>query len=122
MAPQLPDLVTNPAKWRHDRVVQSINSFEENLDLEHEVGARLVSFGTEFTFHIEDVGYWGPDMITFTGRAANARPRLGSHRLPSCFRVVRRHPQARPGAPDSSLVVAELVLAAVDVELSKRSP
>lgn len=52
----------------HERVVRSINSFEELLDQEHEVGARLVSFGSELTFYIEDVGYWGPDIITFYGK------------------------------------------------------
>ena len=58
----------NQAKWMHERVVRSINSFEEQLDQEHEVGARLVSFGSEMTFHIGDVGYWGPDIIIFYGK------------------------------------------------------
>lgn len=61
----------NPAKWMRERIVQSIADFEEELDHEHEVGARLVSFGAELTFHIVDVGYWGPDMITFAGIDAN---------------------------------------------------
>jgi hypothetical protein len=65
---QLPDINRlNPAKWMHERIVRSINSFEEKLDHEHEVGARLVSFGSDQTFHIEDVGYWGPDILTFYG-------------------------------------------------------
>ena len=51
----------------HERIVRSINSFEKDLDQEHEVGARLVTFGVDFTFHIEDVGYWGPDIIIFHG-------------------------------------------------------
>ena len=66
--PRIPDSTLNPAKWMHERVVRSINSFEEQLDQEHEVGARLVSFGSEMTFHIENVGYWGPDIIIFYGR------------------------------------------------------
>lgn len=57
----------NPAKWMHERIVSSINDFEKRLDSDHEVGARLVSFGSDVTFHIEDVGYWGPDMIIFHG-------------------------------------------------------
>ncbi|MXW50233.1 MAG: hypothetical protein F4X81_09490 [Gammaproteobacteria bacterium] len=64
---QIPTSIENSAKWMHERVVRSINSFEEQLDQEHEVGARLVNFGLEMTFHIEDVGYWGPDIITFYG-------------------------------------------------------
>jgi hypothetical protein len=42
--------------------------FEAELDDDHEIGARLVSFGQNVTFHIEDIGYHGPDMITFYGR------------------------------------------------------
>jgi len=37
------------------------------LDQDHEVGARLVTFGVDFTFHIEDLGYWGPDLVMFHG-------------------------------------------------------
>ena len=66
--PIIPASNLNPAEWMHERVVRSIQSFEEQLDEEHEIGARLVSFGSEMTFYIEDVGYWGPDMITFYGR------------------------------------------------------
>lgn len=31
----------------HKRLVQMINDFDKNLDQEHEVGMRLVSFGKE---------------------------------------------------------------------------
>jgi hypothetical protein len=58
---------TNPAKWTYQRLIEYINSFERNLDQEHEVGARLVSFGSTVTFHIQDIGYYGPDIITFYG-------------------------------------------------------
>lgn len=67
----LPTSVVNPAEWMHERLVKSINEFEEGLDQEHEVGARLVSFGAELTFHIEDVGFWGPDIIRFYGIDSN---------------------------------------------------
>ncbi len=68
------------AAWMHERVVKSINDFEEDLDNDHEVGARLVSFGTELTFHIEDVGYWGPDMIIFYGmNSSNKKVQLLQH-------------------------------------------
>ncbi len=55
------------AQWTYERLVTFINKFEADLDDEHEVGARLVSFGSEITFHIEDIGYWEPDIITFYG-------------------------------------------------------
>lgn len=70
----LPDSVSNPAKWAHERIVRSINDFEAKLDPEHEIGARLVSFTNSEVIHIEDVGYWGPDFIIFYGRNADDHP------------------------------------------------
>lgn len=57
----------NPAKWTHKRIAEYIQSFEEDLDDDHEIGARLVSFGQTIVFHIQDIGYYGPDIITFHG-------------------------------------------------------
>src|SRR5438093_1483893 len=57
----------NPAAWMYERIVRSINDFEERLDPDHEVGARLVSFAADSKIHIENVGYWGPDIIIFYG-------------------------------------------------------
>jgi hypothetical protein len=65
--PLKPPVTINPAKWMYERVVHSINEFEKDLDPDQEVGARLVSFGSDATFHIEDVSFWGPDMIVFEG-------------------------------------------------------
>jgi hypothetical protein len=65
--PQIPESVTNPAKWMYSRLVTYIKSFEEGLDKDHEIGARLVSFGQSITFHIENIGYHGPDIISFKG-------------------------------------------------------
>lgn len=70
----MPDSVTNPAKWAYERIVKSIVAFEAKLDNEHELGARLVNFGGHETFHIDDIGYWGPDMITFEGRNVEGQP------------------------------------------------
>ena len=67
LAPLLSQISKNPAEWMHERIVRSINDFENELDQDHEVGARLVSFGSTISFHIADVGYWGPDIITFYG-------------------------------------------------------
>ena len=71
--PPIP-LPKNPAIWMHERIVRSINSFEEELDEEHEVGARLVNFGLEMTLYIDDVGAWGPDMIIFHGTSPDGNP------------------------------------------------
>jgi hypothetical protein len=58
----------NPVKWAYERLMNYIKDFEAELDDDHEIGARLVSFGQNVTFHIEDIGYHGPDIITFYGR------------------------------------------------------
>jgi hypothetical protein len=58
---KLLDHISNPYRWTHKRLVEYIKDFDEN----HEIGARLVSFGQIFTFHIEDIGYCGPDIISF---------------------------------------------------------
>jgi hypothetical protein len=52
----------------YERLSKYIKDFEAELDNDHEIGARLVSFGQNVTFHIEDIGYYGPDIITFDGR------------------------------------------------------
>jgi hypothetical protein len=72
--PKAPDGSDNPARWMFDRLATYIKQFEGRLDEEHEVGARLVSFGASLTFHIEDMGYFGPDMIAFYGRNDAGEP------------------------------------------------
>jgi Family of unknown function (DUF6173) len=49
------------------RLVSYIREFEANLDHDHELGARMVSFGTAVQIHIVDMGYWNPDIVTFDG-------------------------------------------------------
>jgi uncharacterized protein DUF6173 len=57
----------NPAESTCKRLSAFIMEFEAKLDQDHEIGARLVSFGSAVEFHIEDIGYRGFDIITFTG-------------------------------------------------------
>jgi hypothetical protein len=63
----------NPAEWVYERLVRYIREFEQGLDNEHEIGARLVSFGSIVTFHIQDLGYFGPDIICFSGQDENGQ-------------------------------------------------
>lgn len=73
---------TNPnlASEFYKRLVEMINEFEEDLDEEHEVGIRLVSFGQTVQFHIENIGYYNPSLIIFRGRLENgARVELIQH-------------------------------------------
>jgi hypothetical protein len=61
----------NPAKWTHRQFVECIYDFEKSLDDDHEVGARLISFASEVTFYIQDVRYYDPQMISFSGSKEN---------------------------------------------------
>jgi len=64
----------NSAKEFYRRLVVKINEFHRGLDDNFEVGARLVSFGQNLTFHIEDIGYWNPSLVTFYGRNELGEP------------------------------------------------
>lgn len=61
------DLNPNLASAFHQRIIEMINNFENELDEDHEVGARLVNFGQTIQFHIEDIGYYNPSLIVFHG-------------------------------------------------------
>jgi hypothetical protein len=58
----------------HERLVKQIVEFEARLTDEEEIGGRLVSAPGEGVFHIENVGFWGPDMIIFHGKNQHGRP------------------------------------------------
>lgn len=62
------------AKSMYERVVRQIADFEASLNPDEEIGARFVAAPGEGVVHIEDVGYWGPDMLIFHGRNAEGRP------------------------------------------------
>ncbi len=63
------------------RLEAQIRLFESELDADHDVGIRLVNFGSEITFHVADIGSVEPDLIIFSGKTqAGAPVRLLQHR------------------------------------------
>ncbi|MEK6807363.1 MAG: DUF6173 family protein [Pseudomonadota bacterium] len=70
----LPPPNPNFASEFHHRLISWINDFHRNLDEQHEVGARLVNFGQSVTFHIEDISYWNPSLISFIGHTESKEP------------------------------------------------
>ena len=70
----LPPKDQNLADEFHRRLINWINDFHKSLDEEHEVGARLVNFGQTVTFHIEDISYWNPSLISFIGKNELGEP------------------------------------------------
>lgn len=73
---KMPQIPTNPnlASEFHHRLINWINDFHKSLDNEHEAGVRLVNFGQTVTFHIEDISYWNPSLISFIGYTESGEP------------------------------------------------
>ena len=87
----------NPAEWAFVRLSKLIEDFEKGLDKDDEVGARIVGLPGDGTMSIEDVGFWGPDFILFTGKNADGKPvRLIQHYGQiNVLLDVRRRPEER---------------------------
>jgi hypothetical protein len=66
----IPPPPDHPAKLMYERVAHQIIDFEKELSPDQEIGGRFVSAPREGVFHIEDLGYWGPDMLIFYGKDA----------------------------------------------------
>ncbi|EAZ90451.1 DUF6173 family protein [Crocosphaera chwakensis] len=49
------------------QLLSKINQFDSQLDNEHEVGVKLVSFGQTITFHVSYIGYYNPSLVLFIG-------------------------------------------------------
>jgi hypothetical protein len=64
----------NLASEFHRRLVEWINSFDAALDQAHEVGVRLVSFGQTVVFHLDDIGFWNPSLISVRGFTEDGSP------------------------------------------------
>lgn len=62
------------ADYQYEVLTMSIIAFEKDLDEDEEVGARLVFFGQSVTFHITDIGYSNPSIITFSGLNEDNKP------------------------------------------------
>lgn len=70
----------NPAEWAFVRLSKLIEDFEKGIDKDEEVGARLVGLPGDGTMQIEDLGFWGPDLILFLGKNADGKTvRLVQH-------------------------------------------
>jgi hypothetical protein len=64
----------NLASEYYKRLVTWINEFDKSLDQEHEVGVRLVNFGQAVTFHLSDMGFWDPSLISLKGFTESGEP------------------------------------------------
>ncbi len=67
-------LELNPAEWMYERITRQIIEFEKGLTSDEELGGRFVAAPREGIMHIEDIGFWGPDLLIFYGTDGNGRP------------------------------------------------
>ena len=74
MLPYVPPLPIDHVSWMYERLVRSIAKFEEDLNQDQETGARLVTFDNQEVIHIEDLGYWGPNLLIFYGKSCEGKP------------------------------------------------
>ncbi|CAH0319424.1 hypothetical protein SRABI89_05228 [Pseudomonas koreensis] len=57
----------NPVIGVFKSLGEYVQAFEAELDDDHEVGARLVSFGNAIQIHVHSIGFTAPFLITFSG-------------------------------------------------------
>lgn len=74
LQPNLMNQIAEDAHLRNNPVIQVckaikdyVETFEGDLDEEHEVGIRLASFGGVVVFHAQKSGFSKPNVITFYG-------------------------------------------------------
>lgn len=101
----------NPAEWAFVRLSKLIEDFEKGLNQDEEVAARVVGLPGDGLMQIEDIGFWGPDLILFLGKNADGKPmRLIQHY--GQINVVleaRRKPDDQPEARRIGFQLSELV-------------
>ncbi|MEM6934369.1 MAG: DUF6173 family protein [Pseudomonadota bacterium] len=56
----------SPAEWAYERMILYIQKFEEMLDKDQEIGMGFAGSDAG-TLHIQGMGYFAPDLITFYG-------------------------------------------------------
>ncbi|WP_417604336.1 DUF6173 family protein [Primorskyibacter flagellatus] len=83
------------AEWAYERLVLYIQSFEEQLDNEHEVAMGLAG-GQVGVLRIEGMGFFDPDILTFYGsEPGGKRTQLIQHvsQLNVMLRAVPKEPE-----------------------------
>ena len=81
------------------QIRQIIEFFEKSLDQEHEVGAKLVSYGQSMTIHILDVKFQDPGFVIFLGATTEGdRVMLVQHTSQISF-LLMAMPRLEPEGP-----------------------
>jgi len=102
-SPFITNMEANYASEFYKRLVDWIKNFDANLDQTHEVGVRLVNFGQTVTFHLEDMSYWNPSLISFTGRKEDGQPVELIQHVSQISILLTSLPRENPNQPKSPI-------------------
>jgi hypothetical protein len=89
----------NYASEFYKRLASWISAFDAKLDQAHEVGVRLVSFGQNITFHLGNIGYSNPSLISFSGVTEDGSPVELIQHVSQISVLLMRVPRKDPTAP-----------------------
>jgi len=64
----------NPAEWAFVRLSKLIDDFEKGLNPDEEVGATVVGLPGDATLKFDEVGFWEPDLLLFSGKNSDGKP------------------------------------------------
>lgn len=101
--PLVESVEANYASAFYERLGKWINDFNQSLDDEHEVGARLVSFGQTVTVRLEDIGYWNPSLLSFRGKTEDGSPVQLIQHVTQISVLLVRLPRSDPSEPKRSI-------------------
>jgi hypothetical protein len=93
----------NQASEYHKALVSRINNFDKSLDEDHEVGVRLVSFGSDVTFHLTALGYQNPLLITFFGTTSDGNPIELLQHVSQISILLMKLPRLNPNQPKKTI-------------------
>lgn len=92
----------NSAEAFCKRLAAAVARFDATLDNDHEVGAKLVSFGETVIFHLTGLGYINPSLLVLTGVTDAGQPvELIQHvsQISVLLTKVKRLEPAKPKVP-----------------------
>ncbi|NEQ36287.1 MAG: hypothetical protein F6K40_08325 [Okeania sp. SIO3I5] len=82
-----------------EQLYSEMQKFDSNLDTEHEVGGKLVSFGESITFHVSGISYRNPSLIIFYGFTENGEPVKLMQNVSQISLLLIRLPKLKPEKP-----------------------
>jgi hypothetical protein len=93
----------NRASEFHKRLTKWLADFDAALDEAHEVGVRLVNFGQSVVFHLTDVGYWNPSLMSFSGETDAGEPVQLIQHVSQISILLMKLPRKDPSTPKRPL-------------------